>query len=101
MKHTPKTQDKGYLLKRRRYGWGWTPVSWKAWALIIMQIGIIITAATFLPAKPLQPSIGELIAFLVIVALAVATMVVFSLAVAPKAAWRWGKKPSDNPDEDF
>ena len=96
-----KSDNKNYLMKRRRYGWGWTPVTWKAIVLIIMQIAIILVAATFLPSKPSQPTSGELIAFFVITALAIATITLFGLISAPKPAWRWGKKPTDNPDEDF
>jgi len=85
-------------MKRRRYGWGWTPVKWQAWLLIGMQIAIIFTAATFLTVE--QP-IFELIAFFAILVLAVATIILFGAISSPTPAWRWGKKPGDNPDEDF
>lgn len=88
-------------MKRRRYGWGWTPVKLPAILFIIMQVGIIFAAATFLPAKPAQPTTGELVTFFVILALVVASIVVFGLITAPKPAWRWGKKPGDDPNEDF
>lgn len=94
-------QNKKYLMKRRRYGWGWTPVTWQGWLLIGAQIAIILIAATFLPSKPAQPTLGELIAFFAILVLAIATIVVVALISSPKPAWRWGKKPGDNPDEDF
>jgi hypothetical protein len=96
-----KKDDKQYLMKRRRYGWGWIPVTWRAVLLIGMQIAIIFTATAFLPAKPVQPTVGELFAFFVIVALSISTIVLFGLISAPKLAWRWGKKSTDNPDEDF
>ncbi|MDN5274365.1 MAG: hypothetical protein JWP06_266 [Candidatus Saccharibacteria bacterium] len=93
--------NRTYLMKRRRYGWGWTPVTWIATLIVSMQIAIIFIAATLLPAKPVQPTAGELIAFLAIFALAVMTIILFGLASSPKPTWRWGKEPSDNPDEDF
>lgn len=96
-----KKDGKQYLMKRRRFGWGWTPVKRQAIAFIFLQLAIIFTAATFLPVKPAQPTAGELIAFFVIVALSIASLTLFSLVTAPKPAWRWGKKPTDNPDEDF
>lgn len=100
-KSMTKKDTKDYLMKRRRYGWGWTPVKWQAIMFVVMQLAIIFAAATFLPAKPNQPTPGELIAFLVIVALSVATIVLFGLITAPKPTWRWGKKPDDDPSEDF
>lgn len=85
-------------MKRRRYGWGWTPVKWQAWLVIGMQIAIIFTAAMFLTVE--QP-IFELIAFLVILVLTVVTIILLGVISSPSPAWRWGKKPGDNPDEDF
>lgn len=93
--------SKEYLMKRRRYGWGWIPVTWTAVLIIAFQVAIIFISATFLPVKPAQPTLGELVAFVAILALAIATIFIFSLATSPKPTWRWGKKPSDNPDEDF
>lgn len=97
----PNKDTKPYQMKRRRYGWGWTPVTVRSISFIIAQIAIIFTAASFLVFSPTEPSIGQVAAFLIIVALVVATMILYSLDSAPKPAWRWGKKPSDNPDEDF
>jgi hypothetical protein len=96
-----KNKNKEYLMKRRRYGWGWTPVKWQSIAVIIMQVVIIFVAATFLPLKPIQPTVGELIAFFMIVSLSITTLIIFSSVSAPKPSWRWGKKPTDNPEEDF
>ena len=92
---------KKYLMKRRRYGWGWIPVTWQGWLLLIFQFGIIFTAATFLPTKPAQPTAGELLRFFLILGFALATIVVISLLSGPAPKWRWGKKVSDNPSEDF
>ena len=97
----PKKEIKPYQMKRRRYGWGWTPVTLRSISFIIVQIAIIFTAASFLVLSSTGPSIGQVVAFLIIVALVIATMILFSLDSAPKPAWRWGKKPTDNPDEDF
>lgn len=88
-------------MKRRRYGWGWTPVTWRAAFIIAMQLAIIFAAVTFLPSKPAVPTANELIAFFAITVLAVGNIFLFGIASSPAPAWRWGKKPSDNPDEDF
>lgn len=95
------TDKKDYLMKRRRYGWGWTPVKWQGWLLIGMQLAIIFVAITFLPTKSVQPTPTELLAFFAIVVFAIATIILISFINSPAPAWRWGKKPGDNPDEDF
>lgn len=93
--------SKKYLMKRRRYGYGWIPVTWQGWLLIVLQLAIILVAATFLPTKPVQPSTSELIRFLVLVGCAIASLLIMSSFAGPRPKWRWGKKPTDNPDEDF
>lgn len=32
----------GYWFKRKLYGWGWTPVTWQGWLVIIAFIFILI-----------------------------------------------------------
>jgi len=93
--------NKKYWMKRRRYGWGWTPTTWQGWLIIILQLGVIFVAALQLPAKPVQPSVGQLLPFFVITILVVVSLVLIGLQTAPKPHWRWGKKDDDNPDEDF
>lgn len=91
----------GYEVKRRRYGWGFIPVTWHGWVFIVAQVGIIFTAAFFLPMKPEQPTVTDLIKYFIILGLVVLSLVIFGLMTGPKPRWRWGKKPTDNPDEDF
>lgn len=88
-------------MKRKRFGWGWTPVSWTAAIILLTQVGIVLAATTFLPVKPEQPTLNEFTAFLAIIALSIITITTFGLATSPRPKWRWGKSESDNPDEDF
>lgn len=88
-------------MKRRRYGYGWTPTTWQAWVLIAAQVAILLTAAFDLPAKPAQPSAGELLRFTIIGGLALVTIILTCYLTGPSPKWRWGKKESDNPNEDF
>lgn len=62
---------------------------------------ILLAASLQLPAKPDQPSTGQMVRFIVTVALAIFALVAISYAKGPQPRWRWGKKPTDNPDEDF
>lgn len=90
-----------FLMKRKRYGYGWIPVTWQGWLLILLQAAVVIIAATFLPAKPAHPTSGESLRYFIIVACAILTIVLVSIQSSPSPKWRWGKKPGDNPDEDF
>lgn len=90
-----------YQMKRRRFGYGWTPVAWQSWLFIGLVLTIIAASATALPVEPEQPKLGELLRFFIIVGAAIGTLLIFTTQTSPKAKWRWGKKPGDNPDEDF
>lgn len=92
---------KKYLMKRRRYGWGWIPTSWQGWLFLVLQLSVIVTTATFLPVKPTQPTIAELVRFFLIVGFSITSIILISTVTSPTPKWRWGKKDSDNPDEDF
>lgn len=88
-------------MKRRRYGYGWTPVIWQSWLFIGLQLIIIFTAATFLPVKPMQPTAGELLRFFIILGASISTLLIFTYQTSPKPKWRWGKKPNDISEEDL
>lgn len=87
--------------KRRRYGWGWTPVSWQGWVIILIFLVILLIATLFLPAKPAIPSGGEILFFCIVVFIDITGLLVVSYLKGPMPRWRWGKKPHDHTDEDF
>lgn len=98
MKQTPKK----YWFKRRRYGYGWTPVSWQGWLTVVFFVGATIALAfVVLPSKPQQPTSAELTVFLGGLALYIGAMVIVAVTEGPNPRWRWGKKPDDDPDEDY
>ena len=91
-----------YWFKRRRYGWGWTPVAWQGWTSLAVALVLLVAAAfMILPVKPEQPTATEIWLFLGVVALDIGAVVALSIAKGPKPHWRWGKHISDKPDEDF
>jgi hypothetical protein len=70
--------------------------------LLVTVVGIPIPVIMTLPAKPAQPTPGHLAAVLAIVATSLVVMLAICLIKGPRPPrWRWGKKPTDNPDEDF
>ena len=40
-------ESKKYWFKRRRFGWGWTPVTWQGWLTVAFFIGLIIARRVF------------------------------------------------------
>ena len=94
-----------YWFKRRRYGYGWIPVTWQGWlALAIYLVVVVGGAFVFLDAPQNTPegtlprTLGSYLAFVAVAAVAFLAIV---RSKAPKARWRWGRKPDDDPAEDF
>ncbi len=92
-KNTPR-----YWFKRRRFGWGWTPVTWQGWATLIVWFILIVLAAFQLPTNPSSSQYTTFLA--AVLAIVILLFVIIGLK-SPRPHWRWGAKPSDNPDEDF
>lgn len=91
-----------YWFKRRRYGWGWTPVTAAGWITVLIYLVIIVTAALYLlPEKPEQPSLLSLVTFLLVLLAMTFFAIGISYVKGPVPRWRWGKNEHDNPDEDI
>ena len=88
-------------MKRKRFGWGWTPTTWQGWLFIFLQVGVMFTAAMQLPANSTHPSSAQLIKLFIILGLVVATILLVGNQIGPSPRWRWGKKNTDKADEDF
>jgi hypothetical protein len=94
-------QAKKLWFKRRRYGWGYIPVTWQGALCLIVFVGVLFAAVLQLPKNDTQPTTGQVIAFLTMVAADLVLLLTVSVVKGPSPHWRWGKKPGDNPDEDF
>lgn len=90
---------KSYWFKRRRYGYGWTPVTWQGWALGVAYVGLVIGGALMLAASP--AALDFLWAYLVIVFGALAGLIAVTRWKGPAPKWRWGRSSQDNETEDY
>ena len=90
-----------YWFKRRRYGWGWTPVAWQGWVCLGVYLAVALLSVLVLPMKSAEPTIESLILFCLIFLSATLLLIGTIMAKGPQPHWRWGKKPSDNSDEDY
>lgn len=94
------TKPKGNSLwfKRRRYGYGWTPVTWQGWASVGGFLAVVLIVTPFAAAAE---SDGVRWLYLNFVFSAMLFLVGISLSKGPLPRWRWGKSARDNPDEDY
>lgn len=91
-----------YWFKRRRYGYGWTPVTSEGWSIVIVFLLVIIASAQLLlpPRSEGIYTVQLAIFFLILLSVLFFTIGI-SMAKGPVPKWRWGKTPGDNPDEDI
>lgn len=94
-------QRSPYWFKRRRYGYGWIPVTWQGWLTLILFIVVVVLAAFQLPPKPNKPTAGQMVQFFATLLVALIVFMIIAYTKGPVPRWRWGKKDTDNPDEDF
>lgn len=90
-----------YWFKRRRYGYGWIPVTWQGWLVVGVYLVVVVAGGlAFLDApESVQPK--EIGFYLLFVAIATIGLIQIALRKGPRPRWRWGGKPGDNPAEDF
>jgi hypothetical protein len=96
-----KKDSTKYWFKRRRFGWGWVPVTRKGFTVLIVGLAMVLIATLQLPPKPTQPSFSQLMIFFGIIAAVIIGFLIIAYLKGPKPHWRWGTHPDDNPDEDF
>lgn len=91
-----------YWFKRRRYGFGWTPVTTAGWVTVLVFLVFIIGISAILEAVDNERfSSVKLAIYFLFTLSAIFILVGISYAKGPTPRWRWGKKPGDNPDEDI
>lgn len=87
--------------KRRRYGWGWTPVTWQGWLCVVIFLAVIVSSVYTIPMKPNEPTTGQILLFSMYVGSAILILLGVSFMKGPSPKFRWGKKSTDNPEEDI
>lgn len=94
-------KNRVYWFKRRRYGYGWTPVTWQGWLVIILFMAIVLSASVVLGDTPRNTLSSDVLIYIALLFMAVVLLVFISVKKGPSPKWRWGVKKNDNLDEDF
>jgi hydrogenase/urease accessory protein HupE len=76
--------------KRKRYGWGWYPVSWQGWLVTALYAGIIIALGfTVDEASPVRE---QIFTFFLPFAVVTVALIRVCYAKGEKPRWQWGDK---------
>ena len=84
-----KDNPEGYWFKRRLYGWGWMPVTWAGWAVLLGVIVVIVLNAI----RAERVGYSDLSMFwqvMVPTAIAIAFLVFISIKKGEPPRWQWG-----------
>jgi len=89
-----KDNPKRYWFKRKLYDWGWVPVTWQGWIVILAFIGLLLLNGVYLALKTSPEgdasTIDLTIFFAVIIILGVLILsICYKKGEKPK--WTWGR----------
>lgn len=74
-------------------------MTWQGWVIVCVPLGLIVLSAFLLPSK--NPTLQGFFYYLGTTCLLVVLLILITAKLSPKPKWRWGRKHTDNPDEDF
>jgi len=79
-----KNNPEEYWFKRKLFGWGWVPVKWQGWLVVI--IGIAIFIAGIYIGDTDDPPGATFLGFLLMITL----IFTFGFSKGEKPRWQWG-----------
>lgn len=83
----------GYWFKRKVYGWGWVPVKWQGWAVVIIGIAMAMAGVRWGEMKnSLEITVASVTAMM-------AFVFFFGFLKGEKPRWQWGL-PKDNASDE-
>ena len=79
-----KDNPEGYWFKAKLYGFGWMPVKWQGWLVVIVYVAIV-SAGAYIGETDDAPSMT-----LIGLALGIALLIIFCYWKGEKPRWQWG-----------
>lgn len=96
-----KDNPQGLWFKRKIYGWGWVPVRWQGWAVILIYVlllwGLVLMREESLPGNPDSGSNFLTFALPIIILTAALLAVCYKTGERPR--WQWGLPKKDDKRE--
>jgi hypothetical protein len=83
-----KDNPKGYWFKRKLYGWGWTPVTWQGWVVIIFYVALVCAFA--FTVNETSPKEEVLFTAILPITLLTITLIRICYRKGEKPGWVWG-----------
>ena len=84
-----KDNPQSYWFKAKLYGWGWVPVKWQGWFVVVISIAILFTGV-YIGDTDDAPG-AAFLGFLLMIAL----ILTFGYWKGEKPRWQWGPPKRD------
>ena len=83
-----KDNPQGYWFKAKLFGWGWVPVKWQGWAVILVWLGLVMLFALTID----ETSSGRevMFTFVLPIVLLTAALIRICYKKGEKPHWQWG-----------
>lgn len=79
----------GYWFKAKLYGWGWTPVKWQGWLVVVVGLAFV-TLGIYVGDTDDSPG-AALLGILLMIAL----IIIFGRWKGERLRWQWGIKKKE------
>lgn len=88
-----KDNPEGYWFKRKLFGWGWTPVKWQGWLLLVLYVAALVGLS--LPIEEYSSTREIVINFILPFAFLTVALLLICYRKGERPRWQWGfpKKP--------
>ncbi|MCF7812462.1 hypothetical protein K9M59_02605 [Candidatus Gracilibacteria bacterium] len=83
-----KDNPQGYWFKAKLYGWGWVPVTWHGWLIMLVYIGAVILFALTIDKDSSAREIA--FTFILPAILLTVTLIRICYKTGEKPCWHWG-----------
>lgn len=85
---------KRYWFKRKLYGWGWVPVKWQGWVIILAFIGILLLNGIYFASKVSpngDPTTLDLSLFFGVIVVLIIFIFWICYKKGERPKWSWGR----------
>ena len=83
-----KDNPQGYWFKAKIFGWGWVPVKWQGWAVVLVYLILILAFGLTLDEKSTDREV--MFTFVLPIVLLTAILIRICYKKGEKPHWQWG-----------
>ena len=81
--------------RAKRFGWGWYPVTWQGWAIILMYVFVLFANTRYINNHEFSNS-DFLMQFFPQTYILTVFLIIICYTTGEKPRWRWGCKDSES-----